>query len=79
MTHKMISCVSPSHDLLLTAGMLVVAAPLSLLVPELLAEVCGAAVEFVSTEMFASITAELLCPAPKVKREPAEREKKRGS
>lgn len=34
-------------------------------------EVFGAAVEFDSMEMLASIMVELLGPAPKVKREPA--------
>ena len=59
------------HDSLLTSGMLVVVAPLPLVVPELLLDVFGAAMEFVSIEMLASIIAELLGPAPNVKREPA--------
>lgn len=42
-------------------------------VAELLVEVLGAAVEFVSIEILASIIVELLGPAPNVKKEPAER------
>lgn len=67
-----------SHlDLLFTVVMLAVTATVAgvvLVLPgvtELLLEVLGAAVEFLSMEMLASITAELLCPAPNVKRDPA--------
>ena len=45
-----------------------------LFVVELLVEVFGAVVEFISIEMRASIIVELLGPAPNVKREPAGRE-----
>lgn len=63
--------------LLLTVGMLVVAGIvvlvlLLLVAAELLLEASGA-VEFILMEILASIVTELLCPAPKVKREPAER------
>lgn len=44
---------------------------------ELLVEEFGAAVAFVSMEMLASIIAEWLWPAPKVKREPAQRRRNR--
>lgn len=57
-------------------ALVAIVVPLLLLLPlaaELLLEVFGAAVEFVSMEMLASIIAEWLCPAPNVKREPAER------
>lgn len=63
--------------LLLTVGMLVVAGivvlVLLLAAAELLLEASGGAVEFILMEILASIVTELLCPAPKVKREPAER------
>lgn len=70
------------RDLLLTGGILVVFAivvAVLLLLPvaaELLVEEFGAAVEFVSMEMLASIIVEWLCPAPKVKREPTKRKNK---
>lgn len=60
----------------LTGGTLVVVAIvvavllLLLAAAELLVEVFGAAVEFVSIEILASIIVEWLCPAPNVKREP---------
>lgn len=62
--------------LLLTVGMLVVAGIVVLVLlvaAELLLEASGGAVEFILMEILASIVTELLCPAPKVKREPAER------
>lgn len=61
--------------LLLTVGMLVVAGIVLVLLvaAELLLEASGGAVEFILMEILASIVTELLCPAPKVKREPAER------
>lgn len=45
-----------------------------LVVARLFVEVFGRAVEFVSTEMRASVNVILLGPAPNVKREPAPRE-----
>lgn len=62
--------------LLLTVGMLVVAGIVVLVLlvaAELLLEASGGAVEFILMEILASIVTELLCPAPKVKREPAEK------
>lgn len=64
--------------LLLTVGMLVVVGIavlvlLLLVAAKLLLEASGGAVEFILMEILASIVTELLCPAPKVKKEPAER------
>lgn len=62
--------------LLITVGMLVVAGIVVLVLlvaAELLLEASGGAVEFILMEILASIVTELLCPALKVKREPAER------
>lgn len=46
--------------------------PLPLVVKELLLDASGAEVAIVSMDTFASITADLLGPAPKVKKEPAQ-------
>ena len=58
--------------LVVVVAMAVVVVLVLLVVVELLVEVFGAEVEFVSMEMLASMIVELLGPAPIVKREPAE-------
>lgn len=69
-----------TSDLLLTGGMvevvvaiIVVELFLLLVAAELLVEVLGAAVAFVSMEMLASMIVELLCPSPNEKRESADK------
>lgn len=52
--------------------LVVVVAIVVVVAAELLVEVFGAAVEVVWMGMLASVAAELLSPAPNVKREPAE-------
>lgn len=60
--------------MLVAVGATVVVVVLLLrVVAELLVEAFGAAAEFVSMEILASIIVELLGPAPNVKREPAGR------
>lgn len=64
-------CLGP----ILTVGMLVVVGIavlvlLLLVAAKLLLEASGGAVEFILMEILASIVTELLCPAPKVKKEP---------
>lgn len=69
-------CLGPTIKReLLTVGMLVVAGIVVLVLlllaaAELLLEASGGAVEFILMEILASIVTELLCPAPKVKRDP---------
>lgn len=64
--NQFLSKIFTQRDLLLAVGMsVVVAVALALLV-----EALGAAVEFVSMEIRASMTVELLGPAPNIKREP---------
>lgn len=69
-------CLGPTIKReLLTVGMLVVVGIvvlvlLLLVAAKLLLEASGGAVEFILMEILASIVTELLCPAPKVKKEP---------
>lgn len=67
----------PIKNLLLDAGMLVAAAIPSVDVPELLLTAFGAAVSLCLVEILASMTAEELSIAAKVKREPAEEKTQR--
>lgn len=69
-----------TSDLLLTGRMvevvvaIVVELFLLLVTAELLVEVLGAVVEFVSMEMVASMIVKLLCPSPNEKRESMDKE-----
>lgn len=67
----------PIKNLLLDAGMLVAAAIPSVDVPELLLTAFGVAVSLCLVEILASMTAEELSIAAKVKREPAEEKTQR--
>lgn len=58
---------------MVVVAVVVAVVPLLLVVAELVVDVFGAAEEFVSMEMTASIICESVCPAPNVKRESAER------